>query len=212
MADVAALPPKQALQAAAPRPLEMDDRGVYIVHNQSDEVRVARMLMQSGAVNSSLRNEVHVMVAMQAAKSVGLNPMTALRQIGYINGSLVFYGDLELAVVRMSGVLESFEEFLFCQDKDGKYLRRSYSNNNLHLPAFGAVCLAKRKDGQPCEEGFTIDDAKAAGLWQKTPTWRNYPGRMMQMRARGLMLRNIASDVLQGIDGMEYGHEGVDRS
>jgi hypothetical protein len=211
MADVATLPAKQPQQPNPVKPLEMDERGVYVVHNQSDEVRVARMLMQSGAVNSSLRNEVHVMVAMQAAKSVGLNPMTALRQIGYINGSLVFYGDLELAIVRMSGVLDSFEEFLFCRGEEGKYERRSFANNNLHLPAFGAVCLAKRKGGQLCEEGFTIDDAKAAGLWQKTPTWRSYPGRMLQMRARGLMLRNIASDVTQGLDNFEYNHEGVDR-
>lgn len=196
-------PPKLA-------PLEMDARGVYVMHNQSDEARIAQMLMQSGAVNKSLRNATQVITAMQAAKSLGLNPYTALRQIGFINGSLTFYGDLELAVVRMSGQLEAIEEFTFCLNEEGLYEKRCFAHSNAHLPAFGAVCRIKRKGAEVHESIFTEADAKVAGLWQKTPTWKDYPGRMMQMRARGLAIRNTFSDTTQGLSTMEYDHEGVD--
>lgn len=192
-------------------PMRLDDRGLYKIANEADEYRVANMLMKSGAVNSSLKNAAQVMVAMQAAKSVGLNPYTALRQMAFINGSLAFFGDLELAVVRMSGNLESIEEFSFTLTEDGKYERRSFENSNLHLPAFGAICRVKRKGMPVVEEAFTEADAKVSGLWQKTPTWRNFPARMMAMRARGMALRNSFSDALGGMDSVEYSHEGIER-
>lgn len=192
-------------------PMALDERGLYVVTNQDDEYRLAQMLIKTGAVNSSLKNPVQVMVAMQAAKSVGLNPYTALRQMAYINGALTFFGDLELAVVRMSGNLESIEEFSFVLDEEGKYVRRSFDNSNLHLPAFGAICRVKRKNMPMVEEAFTEADAKVAGLWQKTPTWRQFPARMYCMRARGLALRNTFSDALGGMDGYEYQHLAIDR-
>jgi hypothetical protein len=151
------------------------------------------------------------MVALQAVKSVGLNPYTALRQVGFINGALTFYGDLELAIVRMSGLLEDKEEFLYAVSEDGSYKRRCFENANLHLPVAGAVCRMKRK-GQACieEASFSVEDAKASGLWMRTPVWKNYPGRMMQMRARGLCIRNTFSDVSQGMATQEFDMEGVD--
>jgi hypothetical protein len=196
---------------AKPTPMEMDNRGLYVIKNQGDEFRVAKMLMDSGAVNSSLKTPAQVMVAMQAARSVGLNPYTALRQMAFISGSLCFYGDLELAVVRMTGELESIEEFTFLLNEDGKYERRSFENSNLHLPAFGAVCRIKRKGLPIVEESFTEADAKTSGLWGKTPTWRSFPARMMGMRARGMAIRNSFSDATQGIATKEYDYEGIDR-
>lgn len=195
-----------------PAPLELDERGCYIIRNQSEEYRVAKLLMESGAVNSSLKNVTHVMVAMQAAKSVGLNAYTALRQIAFINGSLTFFGDLELAVVRMSGELDFIEEFLFILDEDGKYVRKCFENSNLHLPAFGAVCRLKRKGMPVVEEAFTEADAKTAGLWGRGSVWSKFPGRMMQMRARGVAIKNCASDITQGVTSVEYEFEGLNRN
>ena len=198
--------------AVKPEPMEMDERGLYRVSNQMDELRVAKMLIESGAVNKTLRNPMHVMVAMQTAKSVGLNPYTALRQMAFINGSLTFYGDLELAIVRMSGQLENFHEFTFLLNEEGKYEKRSFENNNLHLPAFGAFCRVQRKGFDPCEEAFTEADAKTAGLWKKTNVWSSYPQRMMCMRARSVNLKRVFPDILQGVSSIEYEYEGVDRT
>lgn len=185
---------------AEPKPfMQLDERGLYIVKNQDDELRVAEMLLRTGAVNQTLKTPVHVVMAMQAAKSLGLNPYTSLRQIGFINGSLMLYGDLELAVVRKSGKLEHKEEFHYTVDRDGAYLRRSFANANLHLPVAGAVCRMRRVGEDYTEEtSFSVEDAKVAGLWGRTGPWRQYPARMLQMRARGLCIRNLFSDVTQG--------------
>jgi hypothetical protein len=190
---------KQLPSKASRLAMQVDERGVYVVRDQADELRVAEMLLQSGAVNQTLKTATHVVMALQAAKSLGLNPYTALRQIGFVNGSLMLYGDLELAVVRASGKLKHKEEFLYCLDKDGAYKRRAFANSNLHLPVAGAVCRMSRLGEDYTEEAsFSVEDAKLAGLWGRTPTWRAYPGRMLQMRARGLCIRNMFSDVTQG--------------
>ena len=42
-------------------------------------------------------------------------------------------------------------------------------------------------------------DAVTAGLWGKPGPWKQYPDRMLQMRARGLAARDGAADVLSGI-------------
>ncbi|RYF48171.1 MAG: hypothetical protein EOO38_10685 [Cytophagaceae bacterium] len=191
-------------------PMRLDDRGLYIVRDQAEECRIAHMLISTGAVNKTLNSASKVVMAMQAAKSLNLNPYTALRQMAFINNCLTFYGDLELAVVRMAGQLEGIEEFKFCLNEDGKYERRCFANSNLHLPAYGAVCRVKRRGHDWAEEAFTEADAQKANLWGKTPTWKQYPDRMLQMRARGLALRNNFSDATQGLSTIEYDHEGID--
>lgn len=198
--------------APKPTPIEMDERGLYRIANHHDEYRVAKMLIDTKAVPQSFRTPEQVMMAIQALKSLGLNWRTALRQCSFsAQGAFTVFGDLELAVVRQSGILESFDEYLVVQGEDGKLARRCMANNNILLPVVAAVCVAKRKDLPDAHEAsFSVEDAKLAGLWGKTPTWRAFPSRMLQMRARGLVLRNLASDVVQGLAGHEYDVEGID--
>lgn len=215
--------------------LVMDQAGLYIIRDQRDEYRVAKMLIDTGAVPASFKHASQVMMAIQALRSLGLNWRTALRQCGFSQqGSFTVFGDLELAVVRQSGLLDNIDEFLFTanpyfkeggdnvrvlKNADGserieyvqRYLRRSFQHGNADMPVLGAVCRLVRKGfSTPHETVFTVEDAKIAGLWQKTPTWRNYPGRMMQMRARGVAIRNMFSDVTQGLAGHEYDVEGIE--
>jgi hypothetical protein len=190
--------------------LEMDERGVYKVRNQADEMRIAEFLIRTKAVPQAFREPSQVMMAMQACKSLGLNPYTALRQCSFVNGAFTLFGDLELAVVRATGELEGIDEFLYVIE-EGKYARRCFENGNLHLPVAGAVCRIKRKGLDWHESTFSREDANHAGLWGKTPTWRAYPGRMMQMRARGQAIRNTFSDATQGVATHEYDVEGITR-
>jgi hypothetical protein len=65
---------------------------------------------------------------------------------------------------------------------------------------YRAVCVAKRK-GWPDDtvRSFSIAQAKKANLWGKANTpWQTYPDRMLQMRARGFCLRDVAPDRLMG--------------
>lgn len=193
-------------------PLQLDDQGLYRMVTQQDEFRVARMLLETGAVPRAFSTPQQVMMAIQALKSLGLNWRTAIRQCGFTaQGAFMVYGDLELAVVRQSGVLESFDEYLVVEGEDGKLSRRCMANGNIMQPVVAAVCVIKRKDMPDAHEAiFSVEDAKTAGLWGRTPTWKGYWTRMLAMRARGLAIRNMASDITQGLAGVEYDVDGVD--
>lgn len=196
---------------AKPAAIEMDERGLYRIVTQHDEFRVAKMLLDTKAVPQAFKTPEQVMMAIQALKSLGLNWRTALRQCGFTpQGAFMVYGDLELAVVRQSGCLEDIHEYLVVKNDDGTFSERCMANNNIDRDVYAAVCVLKRKSFRAHESIFTVDDAKQAGLWGKTPTWRNHSSRMMQMRARGIAIRNVASDITQGLAGVEYDHEGID--
>jgi len=63
-----------------------------------------------------------------------------------------------------------------------------------------ATCETKRLNQEKTVvQSFSVADAKKAGLWGNN-TWAKYPKRMLQMRARGLCLRDAYPDVLNGLE------------
>lgn len=192
-----------------PTPMELGEDGLYIMRTQADVLRVAQHLLQTGAVPSSLRTAQQVAMAVQGLKSLGLNPYAAIRQVAFINGAMTLWGDLPLALARKTTMLEDFEEFRFCIGDAGSYRRQCFVNSNCHLEAYGAVCRIKRQGQASHEVVYTQDDAKRSGLWGKTPTWRSYPARMMQMRARSQALKDVFSDALAGVQIQEFDVEGI---
>lgn len=46
---------------------------------------------------------------------------------------------------------------------------------------------------------FSVEDAKRASLWSKSGPWKDYPKRMLQMRARAFALRDSFPDLLNGL-------------
>jgi hypothetical protein len=125
-----------------------------------------------------------VLVAIQLGAELGLTPMAALQNTAVINGRPAIYGDAALALVRASGLLESFNE-----EEVGEAGKDS----------FGIKVTATRRDGSKGSETFTIGDAKAAKLWGKSGPWTDYPRRMLKFRARGFVLRDVFGDVLKGL-------------
>lgn len=123
-------------------------------------------------------------VAMVMGHAVGLNPLSSLQSIAVINGNPSLWGDGALGVVQASGLLERFEE-------------RDPAES---LAKGEAECVFVRKgNASPIRRTFTKAQAQQAGLWGKAGPWQNYPGRMLQMRARALALRDGFADVLKGM-------------
>ena len=122
----------------------------------------------------------NVLIAIQWGREIGLKPLQALQNIAVINGRPCLWGDAVLAMVRGSGLVEDYRE-------------------DFHEATFTATCTIKRK-GQPSPivRTFSKADAEKAGLWDLN-TWKNYPKRMAQMRARAFALRDGFADVLKGI-------------
>ncbi len=143
---------------------------------------IAKMIAESDfAPKGYVGKPANVMIAIQMGADVGLKPMQALQNIAVINGRPSIWGDAALALVMPA--LDRFKEYF---EGDGMEAR--------------AICLARRK-GWPDEtiREFSIQDAQRAGLWGKQGPWTSYPKRMLQLRARGFTLRDVAPDLLMGL-------------
>ncbi len=130
----------------------------------------------------------NVMVAAHYGRDLGLKFLQSLWGIAVINGRPSVWGDAALAVVLASGLVEDFKELC----------------GSDALAAGSGFCQIKRKGRASwVQVKFTREDAEIAGLWGKAGPWQNYPGRMLQMRARGFALRDAFADVLKGLPFVE---------
>lgn len=188
--------------AIAPRaPLNSGGAIAPIVPQNIEQVfRLARAIKVANFAPKSYKTEEEVAVAIMHGLEVGLTPMAALQSIAVINGTPTIWGDGALALVRASGVLVNFKEWM-----DGET----------------AYCQAQRRDqAEPITRSFSVADAKTAKLWgkrgrdgQDTP-WITYPARMLAMRARSWCLRDGFADVLRGLkmreEVMDYAEQAKD--
>lgn len=171
----------QPSKAIAPSLLAAGNKALGIVpQNFDDCYRMAQLLAQSEIVPKDYRGKpADCCVAILQGLEVGLSPLAALNSIAVINGRSAIWGDGALAVVRASGLLETFSE--------------TDENNT-------ATCTIKRKgEATPTVRTFSQEDAKIAGLADKAGPWKQYPKRMRQMRARSWALRDGFADVLKGL-------------
>lgn len=145
-----------------------------------EAIEFAKLLSQSAFVPKEFKGKPgDILAAIQFGFELGVGPMQALQNIAVINGKPSVYGDLALALVQGSGLLEYIEE-----TDDGRK----------------AICKVKRR-GEPKEHivTFSDDDAKQAGLLDKPGPWKQYRSRMRMFRARGFALRDKFADVLKGV-------------
>ena len=142
--------------------------------------RMAKLLAISGMVPDSYRDKPDACcVAIMQGLELGLSPIAAVNSIAVINARPSVWGDGALAVVRASGLVESFKE-----TDDGEM----------------ATCTIKRRDeAEPIVRTFSMKDAALAGLAGKAGPWKSYPQRMRQMRARSWAMRDGFADVLKGL-------------
>jgi hypothetical protein len=151
------------------------------------------------------KNEVFLII--QVGLELGLSPMQALKGMFCVNNRVSIYGDLAVALVLRSGQMEVFDE-----DNAATTLKQGFGR-----------CRVKRKGSTPCridpskpeikcldaaaqksrecclEHRFSLEDAKAANLLDKDGPWKQYRGRMLQMRPRSWALRDQYADVLMGM-------------
>lgn len=174
-----------------PRPsLQAHDRGVLVGSTLEEQYRLAQYYTKSGLMPQGLNTPEKVLVALQLCHELGLPPMSSIGKIAVINQTPSLFGDLPLALVMRSGLLEDIEETLEL-DAQGK-------------DPLLAICKVKRRGmDTPIERCFSQEDAKRAGIWGKR-VWLPYPKRMMQMRARSHALKDAFADVLSGVQISEY--------
>lgn len=151
----------------------------------TEAIEYAKLISTSEIVPKNFQGKPgDVLVAVQMGLELGLKPLQALQGIAVINGKPTVYGDHALAIVQASGLIEEMREL----------------GQSEALKKGEGYCWIKRKgDPTPVEVRFTLDDAKRAGLMGKQGPWTQYPGRMLQMRARAFALRDKFADALKGL-------------
>lgn len=172
----------------------------------SESWRIAESLMHSGALPKSFQNPHQVVMGMQILRQLGLPEIAGLSKLAIINGSFSLWGEAPLGLVFGRNILAEFSEFWF--DKD--YQKICFENKNLNAEVFGAYCYSERRDfDRRVERVFTVDDAKAAGLFGKSGPWQTYRKRMLQMKARGWALKDVAPEILLNVSQAEYDHDAL---
>ena len=148
--------------------------------------RIAQAFSKSNFIPAAYRGKPDdAFAAINLGMEIGLPPMRSLQSIAVVNGTPCVYGDAQLALVKASGILISFEESY--EGVEGQ-------------DDFGAVCkLQRESDKEVTIEKFTVKDAKLARLWGKAGTWTTHPKRMLRYKARAFALRDKFADVLLGL-------------
>lgn len=148
-----------------------------IVPQSIEEVfRLAQAVHISGLAPRDLNTPEKITVAVMTGLELGLPPMFSLNKIAVINGRPTLWGDA------LPGLLWA----------RGFKIREWISDEVAH-------CEVTRPDGEKIERTFSPADAQKAGLKDKAGPWKQYPTRMLQMRARGFACRDGAADVLGGL-------------
>lgn len=168
-------------------PIGFGAQGVQLA-SLEEAYRFANAICASGFAPKGMEKPEAVLVAIQLGAEIGLTPMAALQNTAVINGRPAIYGDAALALVRSSGLLESYKE-----EEIGE------AGSDGH----GYRVTAIRKGNQAAVETFTVADAKRAKLWGKAGPWSDYPKRMLRFRARGYVLRDLFGDILKGLRTVE---------
>jgi len=155
--------------------------------NFAELERFATIAAKSEFVPKEFRGRpADVMLAVQMGSELGLAPLQSLQNVAVINGKPSIYGDAMLAVCSASPLCSDISETF---EGEGEEL--------------AAVCVAQRKGRKPVTARFSVADARRAALWDKAGPWKQYPRRMLQMRARGFALRDAFPDVLRGLIARE---------
>ncbi len=173
-----------AAHAARPSPIHL--------RTWEEIERFAEKAARSGFVPKDYAGKPDaIALAVQMGSELGLAPIQSVQNIAVINGKPSVWGDAMLGLVLASGLCREVTEYF---TGDGTSLT--------------AVCVAWRKgQPKPVTQTFSVNDAVTANLWDKA-IWKQYPPRMLQMRARGFALRDAFADVLKGLisreEAMDY--------
>jgi hypothetical protein len=152
-------------------------RGIEI-RSMPDLIEMAKAFAASGFCPKGVSSLAQAMIAIQAGLEVGLQPFAAIQSFAVINGRPSLFGAAAMGVLRASGKSARWTET---------------------VTETSAKVESKRVNGDTQSATFTVDDAKKAGLWNKSGPWSQYPKIMMLWRARSQVLRGLYADVLMGL-------------
>lgn len=165
--------------------IPLGPKGVEL-NNIDAAFRFARCYRQSGLAPKSFTNDQQLVIAWAKGAELGLSPLQATDGMSIINNRVGIMGDLALAMVEASGLLE---------DK-----KVSYTGEG---PTLECQLMLKRKGREEKFYTYSVKEAKEANIYDRNPTWKGYPKRMTYYRALGFGLRDEFAEILKGVKTVE---------
>jgi hypothetical protein len=148
----------------------------------SEAIQFSEMLASSSLVPKNFQGKPSdILVAVQWGAEVGLPPMSALNGIAVINGKPSLYGDAALSLVTGHAQYGGHQESIEGEEASCTIVR-----------------VVNGKEVATVRT-FSKKDAERARLWGKIGPWKDYPKRMLAMRARGFAIRDAFPDALKGV-------------
>ena len=141
--------------------------------------RVARHASESGLTQ---HRKLHAAVTvLLTGRELGLGPMASLRAIHEVQGRPVLSADAMVALVRRSGLCESWHT--------------AHSSNER------CTITTVRRGEAEASVTWTMEDARRAGC--TGPAWTKFPRVMLRHRAASELARMVYPDVILGIYSAE---------
>ena len=152
----------------------MTNSSALAINNHGDLERIAKMAAASGMCTVRKWEEAAYLLA--TGYELGLSPMQSLRGIYVVNGKPVLSADLLVAVVRRSGLCESWHVIESTDER---------------------CSITTRHKGEPeaATRTWTMADAKRAQITGK-PIWSQYPRTMLRHRCASDLARDVYPDVI----------------
>jgi hypothetical protein len=166
-------------------PIPIGEAGMELT-NFEQAKRVAVLLFATKLIPAAFRTPEQVLVALLRALELKLPPLQAIEGMTIINNKVGLMGDLALSMVEASGLLEK---------KRVKYTGEGDS--------LMCTVTLQRRGREAQSYSFSVEEARAAGIFERSAPWRSYPKRMTYYRALGFGLRDEFSDILKGIKTVE---------
>ena len=178
-------------------------------------MNVANFMRRAGLIPSSFDTDEKAALGIQTAMSLGFRTVgqasSAMRRMYVISGSISIWGELPLALVRRSGLLDGIKEFFV--DKNQKEI--SLENKNIFEPPEAFVCRVLRRGDKEWQTHFlTAADLIASGIERvgnkftdkkKMNLWGKYTKAMWTYRVRNFLLKRVFPDALLGVPMYEPG-------
>lgn len=182
--DLTSLPSKERPNKVGPKVTPLIPQDIDTTY------RVAKLYFIGKVCPPDCKSAEEAFARIMAGAELGVGPLASIQNISSINNRTTVWGDLMLALVENSGLLDDIEE---------------YFEGDLTSDDFKAVCRVQRKGRKTIiVNEFSVADAKKANLWTKAGTpWITQPKRMLKMRARSFSLRDGFPDVLKGVYSRE---------
>lgn len=221
--------PGAALAAARNQTMALAFSGL-VPQSIGEAMTLCTALAKSTAIPKALRGKPEsILTVVMAGLELGLTPIRAIQSITNISGNLAMKADLQLALVRRSGLLVFFDEgFELAGETDTDLAARTQDGQKIlalvkTVPAgkpYGWTTAKRKGDDQLTSRAFTWLDAERAFVYDQDEdepnstqrirkklsekfNYQAWPQSMYPRRSRGQVLQLCFSDVLAGMPSVE---------